>query len=1054
MASDYDAITRENIRRRGEEFDDIGRWISEQFYTDRTHFIYELLQNAEDALARRSETDPFNNLNKSVLFRLYSDRLEVSHFGQPFNEDDVVGISDILRGTKKLDYKQIGKFGIGFKSVYAFTTSPEVHSGEENFRIERYIRPKAIEPKKIQPGLTLFVLPFNHPSVTPNEAFKKISIRLSELGLRTLLFLRQINEITWEVNGETKSVYLRDTKILERDFIREVRLIGQKDDNEVEERWLVFEKPVYRSHHNGKTYVEIAFLINVDKKTGRDQLVGVDSSPLFVYFPTDKETRLRFLIQGHYNTTPARDNISQDDRWNLKLIKETANLIAQALLSLRDNGLLDIRLLDILPIRSQEFPSGSLFHPIYSKVASALRTQPLLPTCDGGFVSAHKAKLSRGSDLRLLISDQVLPDLFGSSQNFSWLSDEITEIRTPDLRKYLMEELKIEEIDGEKFAKKITLGFLQKRDDDWMAQFYGYLDGQKALWRPPDYFGRQGVLRNKPIIRLETNEHVVPFSSYGQPNAYLPPEEDTDFPIVKKTIIENEDALRFLKNLGLKEPDIVDEIVKKILPKYKSRGQILIDEQENLRDVRKIVRGYETAYGERKSVLRQSLITTAFIRAINASNPASRSYQVPQKVYDDTPELRVYLDGNADAWFVDYVYFQYRKELGGIGISSKVKIHAKQPSSDGNVILANDFGYHKRGLNGFDPDCEIEGLEFAVTHPTFERSLFIWNKLLVPNSSLIKGVVQQSARAAFDRIDSQEEILSSFGKLLVTHPWLPDKSGVFYHPYELSLDELPEKFIREKTLEKYLNMKTPVISKLAMDHGVEERDLALIIQALKQNPNEVRSFIRQISGVQETDEEHEQEEPSFDYAYMFEKAFKKEVENEINDELIEPIPVEDSDTRRERTMEEIIHDILNEPARTTRFKKAAGRVWEDKNNTVRSFLKAQYGGRCQVCSSTFPKRDGEPYFEGLYLISRTEKRWIDRPGNVLCLCPTCCAKFLFGSVEAENIIDQIESLYSFNDGGRHSALVITLCGEEVEIHFSERHLIDLQELIRASKNMP
>ncbi|HKZ42251.1 MAG TPA: hypothetical protein VJ044_14910, partial [Candidatus Hodarchaeales archaeon] len=446
-------------------------------------FVYELLQNAEDALARRWETDPSINPKKSVYFRLFADRLEVSHFGQPFNEDDVIGISDILRGTKKLDYKQIGKFGIGFKSVYAFTTSPEVHSGEENFRIERYIRPKAIEPKKVQPGQTLFVLPFNHPSVSPNEAFRKISTRLSELGLRTLLFLRHIDEITWEVNGETKGVYLRDTNILEQDFRREVRLIGQKDDNEVEERWLVFEKPVPRSRYDGQTYVEIAFLIEVDKRTGRDQLVGVNSSPLFVYFPTDKETRLRFLIQGHYNTTPARDNISQDDRWNLKLIQETANLTAQALLNLRDNGLLDVRLLEILPIRSQEFPSSSLFHPIYSKVATALRAQPLLPTYDGGFVSARKAKLSRGSDLRLLISDQVLPDLFGSSQNFSWLSDEITEIRTPDLRKYLMEELGIEEIDGEKFANKITLRFLQKRDDGWITQFYGYLDGQKALWR-------------------------------------------------------------------------------------------------------------------------------------------------------------------------------------------------------------------------------------------------------------------------------------------------------------------------------------------------------------------------------------------------------------------------------------------------------------------------------------------------------------------------------------------------------------------------------------------
>src|SRR5690554_3995007 len=141
MPSDYQAITAENIRRRGEAFDDIGQLISEQFYSDQTHFIYELIQNAEDALQKRQQDQPDANLPNSITFRLYRDRLEVSHYGKPFTTDDVIGISDILRGTKGNDPAQIGKFGIGFKSVYAFTSTPEVHSGDEHFRIERYIRP-------------------------------------------------------------------------------------------------------------------------------------------------------------------------------------------------------------------------------------------------------------------------------------------------------------------------------------------------------------------------------------------------------------------------------------------------------------------------------------------------------------------------------------------------------------------------------------------------------------------------------------------------------------------------------------------------------------------------------------------------------------------------------------------------------------------------------------------------------------------------------------------------------------------------------------------------
>ena len=50
-----------------------------QLYTDRSHFVYELLQNAEDAEA------------KSIKFVQYADRLEVMHDGRPFTEENLKG---------------------------------------------------------------------------------------------------------------------------------------------------------------------------------------------------------------------------------------------------------------------------------------------------------------------------------------------------------------------------------------------------------------------------------------------------------------------------------------------------------------------------------------------------------------------------------------------------------------------------------------------------------------------------------------------------------------------------------------------------------------------------------------------------------------------------------------------------------------------------------------------------------------------------------------------------------------------------------------------------
>ena len=136
MPCDYEKICEDNIRRRGEEFDDVGRLISEQLYSDRSHFIYELLQNAEDALARRFRQHPDDSSRCAVQFRLFRDRLEFRHFGVPFDEDDVRGVSDVLRGTKKEDVSQIGKFGIGFKSVYASYSIPRNSFWSRTFRYQ------------------------------------------------------------------------------------------------------------------------------------------------------------------------------------------------------------------------------------------------------------------------------------------------------------------------------------------------------------------------------------------------------------------------------------------------------------------------------------------------------------------------------------------------------------------------------------------------------------------------------------------------------------------------------------------------------------------------------------------------------------------------------------------------------------------------------------------------------------------------------------------------------------------------------------------------------
>ena len=125
-------------------------------------------------------------------------------------------------------------------------------------------------------------------------------------------------------------------------------------------------------------------------------------------------------------------------------------------------------------------------------------------------------------------------------------------------------------------------------------------------------------------------------------------------------------------------------------------------------------------------------------------------------------------------------------------------------SSAGSLIVVDTFrivserGRHERGLHGFDPDFDIEGLGHALAHPTLEKAEFLW-RLLLQYESSVRGEVEKSTRQNWDGSRVTRE-LSTAGELLVKSEWLPDRDGSFRRPSELTLDDLPDGFLATKPL--------------------------------------------------------------------------------------------------------------------------------------------------------------------------------------------------------------------------------------------------------------
>ncbi|HVZ19272.1 MAG TPA: hypothetical protein VG897_19285, partial [Terriglobales bacterium] len=292
MPSNYEKISSSDLEEKLERA--VSLLVG--LYTERAHFILELLQNAEDARATR------------VRFDLKPDRLEVWHDGRLFDEDDVRGVCGVGEGTKLNDLTQIGKFGIGFKSVYAFTVRPEIHCGDEHFAIEKYIHPLGIAPVSIPPPwTTLFILPFDRTDVASDVACAEIAQGLNKLDSGAMLFLRHIREIEWSSPGNSARRYIRQevTQGPARRVSLTVDIQGLAFPTG---SWLVFDAPICIDGSYDHLRVEAAFKV-VSEKDHEDKIAPVSAATLSVFFPTATRTGLGFTIQGPYRTTPARSEV-------------------------------------------------------------------------------------------------------------------------------------------------------------------------------------------------------------------------------------------------------------------------------------------------------------------------------------------------------------------------------------------------------------------------------------------------------------------------------------------------------------------------------------------------------------------------------------------------------------------------------------------------------------------------------------------------------------------------------------------------------------------------
>ena len=946
-------------------------------YAVKCHFIYELLQNAGDAGASH------------VKFILAKDSLEFRHDGtRVFKIEDVNSITNYHQSTKKgTDYEAIGKFGMGFKSVFYYTQHPEIHSGDYHFRICRMFFPETREVlvDDSLDGWTKFVFPFDHPRRSPKETFAEVRRGLSEIQDVTLLFLKKIREI--ECLFDDGKAHLR---IVREECghivrIRKTDSAGKSSDT----YYLKFSKKVTPLKLNASV-CEIGIAFGLGFRSGIDKLKAFELfrpsdffikpiyGRVFVYFPADKEeSHLRFHINAPFATPMSRESLV-DNRDNDWILGQLAELTVSSLEFLRDNQLLHIETLALFPMEDDQLPVK--YQIFENRIIDAFNNQALTPTKSGAYKPARN--LIR-SDNRMseLFSDEDMSVIYPRYQTPLW-------VKAPSMN-HSREDKFLSQLEIDTFGDdglKVLVTGTGKSSDNFVVLVKTFSDDKLlALYRKLSTieFGKGVAFR--AIFKSSDGGFYVPSQLYFEP---LELTGSVDGKFLKKVYKDSDQRIiSFFKSVGVSEYSAENILADRIQGDCEVRMFNPSEAENHFKNVKLLISSFRS---NQQSLRRFHKFLWICMDSENKTKLAPANEIIIDEPYEKTGMRYLWAAYNHKC-LLSKVYcerlsecdFQLLKEIfRKLDFVRDIKLHYIEVTGYISVFghprcsdLMLPYGRQQR-----DPwyhDCDIEKVDDLVKLIDDNISTRLWRLICALNET------DENFRHPFKSICHYSGSFSrESDSLLVCHlqdkPWIKDIDGKWCKPADVCLETL-----------------SPIYEPRGMCPGLRAIKFGIQIEAVRRaNVTRQKEFARFLESVGAKDEEeirsaieqfHEAKDCGIDVRELIRKK-RDEVE-------MPEVPVRDVIRRRTHARD----DYKEAPLREYEIRSRSVRSGPSVENDARARLERDYKDengkiRCQLCNRPMPfnKRDGRQYFECMKIFIEMAR---DSPDQYLALCPSCGAVY-------------------------------------------------------------
>lgn len=772
-------------------------------YSDQAHFIYELIQNADDAGAI------------SARFILEPDRLIFAHNGKrhfsisdldsegPDSKEgrlgDINAITGIAFSNKKTQEHKIGKFGVGFKAVFQYTQTPHIYDPKFRFKLDRYIVPIALDEDFSGRGIgeTLFVFPFDRNDKKPEETYKDIESKLKDLSY-PVLFLTNLSKIDFEIS-DYKGSYnkeIKDKIELEGTTAEKICLIQNNGAISIDKELWLFSRL-----ENGLKY-SVGFFLD------ENACLVASNEPAFCFFPTKETTGLNFLIHAPFLLTDSREGIRVGIEHNTNLINKLAKLSADSIVYLRDIGnkysvkLINDDIFSIIPTNEKSFSelgntSRISFKPFYNEIKKVFKSEELIPTRNG-YTRSENAYLASVQTLTQVFSDSQLADLCDNKEaQWAFVSMGRDELQrsNKDLLNYI-ESITNDWINEEHIIKKrssyskkgIDENFIEKQPIEWLHSFYKWLS---------DTSRRTELAKCVPVFLDKDSKATAAFNEQNRKNLFLPAPGDTDCRTINESLLENEETKSFVEKIGITEPSTRDYIYNDILPQYKNDGRLNTDSHFQL-----FFEYYKKCSQSEVNDFINEIKNLAFIKCSSKDDP-NLHRGAANRLYLPTYDLVKYFESKPSTLFVELEYY---KKLVGESDEIHLTLFLNRLGVKSSVLIYEydiNIGYKYTDI--LIDGCE-EILNFIKENKSEEKSKTLWQQLLsivlnnytyrdtknLVNGRFQFGGISNLLKGRYVKANNHIERSSSAENLLKTSEWLLNNDGEFVSAEMVSISTLSE----------------------------------------------------------------------------------------------------------------------------------------------------------------------------------------------------------------------------------------------------------------------